>query len=103
MDDQGKDPSRSNQWSYGPYGYGQGQGGVWKKYGSGRSFVGRAWSERCRLMGILNGDEMDWEARAAGHFGRREKGEGGDGKGGEEVQVIRAKGGVWEIKTQNPV
>ncbi|THU90323.1 hypothetical protein K435DRAFT_864413 [Dendrothele bispora CBS 962.96] len=114
MDDPGEDPSRSsNRWSYGPYGYGQGQGGVWKKYGSGRSFVGRAWSERCRLMGILDGDEMDWEARAAGHFGRREKAEMAKGVkrvdwlGGEGmvtwVGLVRGKGGVWEMKTQNPV
>ncbi|THU90318.1 hypothetical protein K435DRAFT_802100 [Dendrothele bispora CBS 962.96] len=114
MDDPGEDPSRSsNRWSYGPYGYGQGQGGMWKKYGSGRSFVGRAWSERCRLMGVLDGDEMDWETRAAGHFGRREKVEMAKGVkrvdwlGGEGmvtwVGLVRGKGGVWEMKTQNPI
>ncbi|THU90321.1 hypothetical protein K435DRAFT_864411 [Dendrothele bispora CBS 962.96] len=93
------------------------------KYGSGRSLVGRAWSERCRLMGILrqqpvyalpssDGDEMDWEARAAGHFGRRErvemaKGVKRDWLGGEGmvnwVGLVRGKGGVWQMKTQNSV
>ncbi|THU83641.1 hypothetical protein K435DRAFT_871072 [Dendrothele bispora CBS 962.96] len=68
----------------------------------------RNYCERCRLMGILDGDEMDWEVWAAGHFGRKEKVEMAKGLtrvdwlGGEGmvtwIGLVRGEGGVWEMK-----
>ncbi|THU83639.1 hypothetical protein K435DRAFT_871070 [Dendrothele bispora CBS 962.96] len=53
-------------------------------------------------MGILDEDEMDWEARSAGHFGRKEEGEGGDGEG-EESEEGRLVGCYFLLTKITPI
>ncbi|KAF5364671.1 hypothetical protein D9758_005640 [Tetrapyrgos nigripes] len=99
--------------AYGMYspGFGVGAGIASKRYGVGRSFISRAWSERCLLVGLLEGDEvLTGQERAAGHYGRKEKAEMAEGVrrvdwlGAEGmatwIGLRRSKNGIWEIKTQ---
>ncbi|THU86693.1 hypothetical protein K435DRAFT_782764 [Dendrothele bispora CBS 962.96] len=82
-----------------------------EQYGVGRRFIGKAWRDRCWLVGLANGDEpLPPDQRAAGFSGVREKEEMMNGVkrvdflGAEGrlrfVGLARGRGGMWEIKTE---